>query len=222
MRLRARPAIRWARRDRCTAAFRRVRRYSWMRCGNDGVLRLLAQTAFRRSQCAESPITRGKAGDSHRRCGTGVGTYDVLRLTRCFNGCRERRDLRRSRSEFCCRLSHSAMSSIPSQEEALFAEALAQPPTERGAFLARACGANIDLLAHLVALVAAQSERHGEQNSSLRLHRRVETRGRRMADRGCARIRETRLAGRAIAFLPVSVRRPLASDLVFDVTPRPK
>src|SRR5256885_15660515 len=48
-----------------------------------------------------------------------------------------------------------AMNQIPSRQEALFADALAQPPAERGAFLAKACGANVDLLAHLVALVAA-------------------------------------------------------------------
>jgi eukaryotic-like serine/threonine-protein kinase len=47
------------------------------------------------------------------------------------------------------------MSSIPSREEALFADALAQPPAQRGAFLAQACGDNLDLLCHLVALVAA-------------------------------------------------------------------
>jgi tetratricopeptide (TPR) repeat protein len=47
------------------------------------------------------------------------------------------------------------MSRAPSREEALFVDALAQPPAERGAFLARACGANADLLAHVVALVAA-------------------------------------------------------------------
>ena len=47
------------------------------------------------------------------------------------------------------------MSHAPSREETLFADALALPPGERGAFLAQACGANVDLLAHLVALVAA-------------------------------------------------------------------
>jgi serine/threonine protein kinase len=47
------------------------------------------------------------------------------------------------------------MSRISSREEALFADALALPPAERGTFLAKACGANVDLLAHLVALVAA-------------------------------------------------------------------
>jgi hypothetical protein len=47
------------------------------------------------------------------------------------------------------------MSRISSREESLFAGALALPPAERGTFLAQACGANVDLLAHLVALVAA-------------------------------------------------------------------
>jgi hypothetical protein len=41
------------------------------------------------------------------------------------------------------------------REEYLFADALAQAPTQRGAFLAQACGDNLDLLAHLVALLAA-------------------------------------------------------------------
>ena len=45
------------------------------------------------------------------------------------------------------------MSRHPSREESLFADALAQPPADRGAFLAKACGANVDLLAHLVALL---------------------------------------------------------------------
>jgi serine/threonine protein kinase/tetratricopeptide (TPR) repeat protein len=67
------------------------------------------------------------------------------------------------------------MSSIPSREEALFADALAQPTAERGAFLAKACGANLDLLAHLVALLAAHdsgeslvpllAQRAGERSS---------------------------------------------------------
>jgi len=47
------------------------------------------------------------------------------------------------------------MSPTRLREEALFADALALPLAQRGAFLAQACGANIDLLAHLVALVAA-------------------------------------------------------------------
>jgi hypothetical protein len=47
------------------------------------------------------------------------------------------------------------MSRTSTREEALFADALALPPAERGAFLAKMCGANVDLLAHLVALVAA-------------------------------------------------------------------
>jgi serine/threonine protein kinase/WD40 repeat protein len=47
------------------------------------------------------------------------------------------------------------MSRISSREELLFADALALPPAERGTFLAKACGENVDALAHLVALVAA-------------------------------------------------------------------
>ena len=47
------------------------------------------------------------------------------------------------------------MSWISPREEELFADALAQPPAQRGAFLAQACGADVDLLARLVALVAA-------------------------------------------------------------------
>jgi eukaryotic-like serine/threonine-protein kinase len=47
------------------------------------------------------------------------------------------------------------MNRFSAREEVLFTDALAQPPAERGAFLAKACGANVDLLAHLVALVAA-------------------------------------------------------------------
>ena len=47
------------------------------------------------------------------------------------------------------------MNAQSSHDEQLFADALALPPAERGAFLAKACGANIDQLAHLVALVAA-------------------------------------------------------------------
>src|SRR5687767_3501962 len=47
------------------------------------------------------------------------------------------------------------MSKIPTREEALFADALSRPAAQRGVFLAQACGSNVDLLAHLVALVAA-------------------------------------------------------------------
>src|SRR5688572_22807242 len=47
------------------------------------------------------------------------------------------------------------MNRMSSREEQLFADALAQPPAKRGAFLAQACGADVGLLAHLVALVAA-------------------------------------------------------------------
>ena len=37
----------------------------------------------------------------------------------------------------------------------LFTDALALPPAERGAFLAKACGADVELLAELAALIAA-------------------------------------------------------------------
>ena len=47
------------------------------------------------------------------------------------------------------------MSGIPSQEEALFADAIAQPPADRGPYLAKACGANVELLARMAGLVAA-------------------------------------------------------------------
>jgi eukaryotic-like serine/threonine-protein kinase len=47
------------------------------------------------------------------------------------------------------------MNRLPSCAEALFADALALPSAERGAFLARSCGTDADLLAHLLALVAA-------------------------------------------------------------------
>ena len=50
------------------------------------------------------------------------------------------------------------MKKLPAQAEALFAEALALPAAERGTFLAKACGPDVDLLAHLVALVAAHEE----------------------------------------------------------------
>lgn len=40
----------------------------------------------------------------------------------------------------------------------MLSEALALPLAERGVFLARACGPNLDLLAHLVALLAAHEE----------------------------------------------------------------
>ena len=49
------------------------------------------------------------------------------------------------------------MSKIPSREEALFADALAQPAAQRDAFLAQACGADAELLARLAALVAAHA-----------------------------------------------------------------
>ena len=65
------------------------------------------------------------------------------------------------------------MSRTSSREEALFADALVQPPAERSAFLAKACGANVELLAHLVALVAAR-----EMPDSL-LHGSKPSRGRR-------------------------------------------
>src|SRR5688572_13516134 len=41
------------------------------------------------------------------------------------------------------------MSRIPSREEALFADALARSPAERGSFLAQACGADAALLARI-------------------------------------------------------------------------
>jgi eukaryotic-like serine/threonine-protein kinase len=44
---------------------------------------------------------------------------------------------------------------ITEREETLFADALDLPPSERGAFLAKACGADVNLLAHLVALIAS-------------------------------------------------------------------
>ncbi|MDO8538879.1 MAG: hypothetical protein Q7S40_00450 [Opitutaceae bacterium] len=47
------------------------------------------------------------------------------------------------------------MKTSSSRSEQLFADALAQPREERGSYLAAACGADVDLLAHLVALVAA-------------------------------------------------------------------
>src|SRR5262245_34287866 len=49
----------------------------------------------------------------------------------------------------------SPMSRMSSREEALFADALAQPPAERAAFLAKACGADVNLLSHLAALIVA-------------------------------------------------------------------
>jgi serine/threonine protein kinase len=47
------------------------------------------------------------------------------------------------------------MSTLFSRQESLFADALVLPPAQRGTFLAQACGDDLDLLAHLVALVAA-------------------------------------------------------------------
>jgi serine/threonine protein kinase len=47
------------------------------------------------------------------------------------------------------------MSKISSREEALFADALAQPPTQRAAFLDQACNGDSPLLARLIALLAA-------------------------------------------------------------------
>ena len=85
---------------------------------------------------------------------------DGLGLTGRFGDCSERRQVPRSlRPSFPVTTQRPlAMSRHPSREESLFADALAQPPADRGAFLAKACGANVDLLAHLVALVAAHEE----------------------------------------------------------------
>ena len=47
------------------------------------------------------------------------------------------------------------MKTIPSRLETLFAAAIEHPVAERGAFLARECGADVELLAQVVALVAA-------------------------------------------------------------------
>jgi eukaryotic-like serine/threonine-protein kinase len=47
------------------------------------------------------------------------------------------------------------MQANSARDESLFADALALPASERGAFLAHACGANVDQLSQLVALVAA-------------------------------------------------------------------
>jgi hypothetical protein len=47
------------------------------------------------------------------------------------------------------------MSSTPFPAEALLADALAQPPAERSAFLANACGSDATLLGESVALLAA-------------------------------------------------------------------
>ena len=47
------------------------------------------------------------------------------------------------------------MSSDPIREEALFADALALPAAERSAFLAKACGENVELLATILSLIAA-------------------------------------------------------------------
>jgi WD40 repeat protein/serine/threonine protein kinase len=43
----------------------------------------------------------------------------------------------------------------PTSKEALFTDALALPPAERGVFLAKACGADVELLSELSALIAA-------------------------------------------------------------------
>src|SRR5687768_16197208 len=47
------------------------------------------------------------------------------------------------------------MNKVPSREEALFIDALAQPPEQRGTFLAQQCGADAALLARMAALIAA-------------------------------------------------------------------
>jgi serine/threonine protein kinase/tetratricopeptide (TPR) repeat protein len=54
------------------------------------------------------------------------------------------------------------MKRMNTRSEALFADALARPPEERGRFLAGACGADVDLLAHLVAMVAAHETPDGD------------------------------------------------------------
>ena len=51
------------------------------------------------------------------------------------------------------------MSSPSSREEALFADALAQPEGQRGAFLDEACGADAILRARILALLAAHTTR---------------------------------------------------------------
>jgi eukaryotic-like serine/threonine-protein kinase len=52
-------------------------------------------------------------------------------------------------------LAFPIMSTHPSREESLFAEALEHWPADRAAFLARACGSNVALLARIAALIAA-------------------------------------------------------------------
>ena len=47
------------------------------------------------------------------------------------------------------------MTKNPTSKEALFTDALALPPAERGVFLAKACGADVELLSKLSALIAA-------------------------------------------------------------------
>ena len=49
------------------------------------------------------------------------------------------------------------MKKLPAEAEFLFSDALARPAAERGTFLARACGADVELLAQLVALMAAHN-----------------------------------------------------------------
>ncbi|MDO8539430.1 MAG: protein kinase [Opitutaceae bacterium] len=55
------------------------------------------------------------------------------------------------------------MKKLPAEAETLFSDALALPAAERGTFLAKACGSDVELLAQLVALVAA----HGGPDSIL-------------------------------------------------------
>lgn len=50
------------------------------------------------------------------------------------------------------------MSTVPSREEALFSDALAQPPAERGAFVDHACGGNVQLRERILTLLAAHNE----------------------------------------------------------------
>ncbi len=58
------------------------------------------------------------------------------------------------------------MSRIPSREEALFADALAQPPAQRGALLDDACGKDTEIRARLAALLAAHDGEESVMTSS--------------------------------------------------------
>ena len=52
------------------------------------------------------------------------------------------------------------MSMTPARVESLFADAIARPPPEREAFLARECGGEAALLQQLLALLAAHNGSH--------------------------------------------------------------